>query len=64
MCEDTPDKSEEYYLGVLDTALFILDYVPAINENQELIANLERLISTNNDIRLIKFVKGNPKLKV
>jgi hypothetical protein len=34
MCEETPDRSEDYYLGVLDTALFIAASVPAIKQRR------------------------------
>jgi hypothetical protein len=34
MCEETPDRSEDYYLGVLDTALFITASVPAIKQRR------------------------------
>jgi len=64
MCEGSPDRYEDYYLGVLDTALFITACVPAIKENGELIANLEKLVTMGTESRLAGFVRCNPWLKV
>jgi hypothetical protein len=63
MYEENPDRSEDYYLGVLDTALFITASVPAIKENEELISNLEKLVAMGTEVRTVRFVKGNPWLK-
>jgi hypothetical protein len=64
MCEETQDRSEDCYLGVLDTALFITASVPAIKENEDPIANLEKLVTKSTETQAVRFVRGNTWLKV